>query len=112
MPVGLLETFAPDEVDQRLKAGRPLDSLPVDELEQLARQHIGNQLHQAKGEEKMAEPEKSDDQPPEPDRKIACRQSGTFERDAGVLTGENGAAIFVGVERAMDKNIVCLYVNI
>ena len=45
--VGLLETFAPDEVDQRLKAGRPLDSLPVEELEQLVRQHIGNQLHQA-----------------------------------------------------------------
>jgi hypothetical protein len=45
--VGLLETFAPDEVDQRLKTGRPLDSLPVEELEQLVRQHIGNQLHQA-----------------------------------------------------------------
>lgn len=45
--VGLLETFAPDEVDQRLKSGRQLDSLPVEELEQLVRQHIGNQLHQA-----------------------------------------------------------------
>jgi hypothetical protein len=45
--VGLLETFAPDEVDQRLKSGRPLDSLPVEELEQLVRQHIGNQLNQA-----------------------------------------------------------------
>ncbi|MEN4011368.1 MAG: hypothetical protein ROW48_05000 [Bellilinea sp.] len=45
--VGLLETFAPDEVDQRLKSGRPLDSLPVEELEQLVRQHIGNQLYQA-----------------------------------------------------------------
>ena len=45
--VGLLETFAPDEVDQRLKAGRPLDSLPVEELEQLVRQHVGNQLSQA-----------------------------------------------------------------
>ena len=45
--VGLLETFAPDEVDQRLKIGRSLDSLPVEELEQLVRQHIGNQLHQA-----------------------------------------------------------------
>jgi hypothetical protein len=45
--VGLLETFAPDEVDQRLKSGRPLDSLPVEELQQLVRQHIGNQLHQA-----------------------------------------------------------------
>ncbi|MEW6402837.1 MAG: hypothetical protein AB1649_13625 [Chloroflexota bacterium] len=45
--VGLLETFAPDEVDQRLKSGRPLDSLPVEELEQMVRRHIGNQLHQA-----------------------------------------------------------------
>jgi len=45
--VGLLETFAPDEVDQRLKSGRSLDSLPVEELEQRVRQHIGNQLHQA-----------------------------------------------------------------
>jgi len=45
--VGLLETFAPDEVDQRLKSGRQLDSLPVEELEQLVRQHIGNQLNQA-----------------------------------------------------------------
>ena len=45
--VGLLEAFAPDEVDQRLKSGRPLDSLPVEELEQLVRQHIGNQLNQA-----------------------------------------------------------------
>jgi multidrug efflux pump subunit AcrA (membrane-fusion protein) len=45
--VGLLETFAPDEVDQRLKAGQPLDSLPVEELEQLVRLHIGNQLHLA-----------------------------------------------------------------
>jgi len=34
--VGLLETFAPDEVDQRLKSGRPLDSLPVEELVQKA----------------------------------------------------------------------------
>ena len=45
--VGLLETFAPDEVDQRLKSGRLLDSLPVEELEQLVRQHIGYQLHLA-----------------------------------------------------------------
>jgi hypothetical protein len=45
--VSILEAFAPDEVDQRLKSGRPLDSLPVEELEQLVRQHIGNQLHQA-----------------------------------------------------------------
>lgn len=45
--VGLLESFAPEEVDQRLKAGRPLDHLPVDELEQLVRQQVGNRLHQA-----------------------------------------------------------------
>lgn len=43
--VGLLETFAPDEVDRRLKAGSPLDSLPVEELDQLVRQHVGDQLH-------------------------------------------------------------------
>jgi regulator of replication initiation timing len=43
--VGLLETFAPDEVDQRLKAGHPLDHLPVDELEHLVRQQVGNRLH-------------------------------------------------------------------
>jgi hypothetical protein len=43
--VGLLETFAPDEVDQRLKAGYPLDHLPVDELEHLVRQQVGNRLH-------------------------------------------------------------------
>ena len=45
--VGLLESFAPEEVDQRLKAGQPLDHLPVDELEQLVRQQVGNRLHQA-----------------------------------------------------------------
>ena len=44
--VSLLETFAPEEVDQRLKNGRPLDHLPVDELEQLVRQQVGNRLHQ------------------------------------------------------------------
>ena len=43
--VSLLETFAPEEVDQRLKNGRPLDHLPVDELEQLVRQQVGNRLH-------------------------------------------------------------------
>jgi hypothetical protein len=47
--VGLLETFAPEEIDQRLKSGRPLDQLPVDELEQLVRQQVGNRLHQAQG---------------------------------------------------------------
>ena len=45
--VGLLESFAPEEVDQRLKAGQPLDHLPVDELEQLVRQQVGNRLLQA-----------------------------------------------------------------
>jgi len=45
--VGLLETFAPDVVDQRLKTGLPLDQLPVDELEQMLRQTIGSQLNQA-----------------------------------------------------------------
>jgi hypothetical protein len=44
--VSLLETFAPEEVDLRLKSGRPLDHLPVDELEQLVRQQVGNRLHQ------------------------------------------------------------------
>lgn len=44
--VSLLETFAPEEVDQRLKNGRPLDHLPVDELEQLVHQQVGNRLHQ------------------------------------------------------------------
>ena len=39
--VTLLETFAPEEVDQRLKTGRPLDQLPVEELEQLIRHHVG-----------------------------------------------------------------------
>jgi len=36
--VELLEEFAQEEVDQRLKAGRPVDSLGVDELVQLIRQ--------------------------------------------------------------------------
>jgi|GEM_PF-2886877 len=44
--VGLLESFAPEEVDQRLKSGQPLDHLPVDELEKLVRQQIGSRLHQ------------------------------------------------------------------
>ncbi len=154
--VGLLETFAPDEVDQRLKSGRPLDSLPVEELEQLVRQHIGNQLHQAQvllidsqsaktlqhnrdqleklrsqfetlreentrlagqvasleterdnllsqvtalqsatsaisehsttlEEVKSADPEKTNDKPPEPDWMIAWRQTETFDRDSRIL---------------------------
>jgi hypothetical protein len=39
--VSLLETFAPEEADRRLKSGQPLDSLPLDELEQLIRHHVG-----------------------------------------------------------------------
>ena len=46
--VELLESFAPEEVDQRLKAGQPLDHLPVDELGLLVRQEVGNRLHQAR----------------------------------------------------------------
>ena len=45
--MGLLEAFAPEEVDQRLKTGSALDNLPVDELEALVRQNIGNRLYQA-----------------------------------------------------------------
>ena len=37
-------------------------------------------------EEKMAEPEKSADRPPEPDWMMTWRQSETFERDASILT--------------------------
>jgi len=42
--VSLLETFAPEEVDQRLKNGRPLD-LCRWTSEQLVRQQVGNRLH-------------------------------------------------------------------
>ena len=45
--VELLEAFAPEEVDQRLKDGRPMDSLAVDELETLIRQSIGSRFSQA-----------------------------------------------------------------
>ena len=45
--VSLLETFAPEEVDSRLKSGLALDSLPVDELENLVRQRLAQRLQQA-----------------------------------------------------------------
>lgn len=45
--VELLEVFAPEEVDQRLKTGRPMDNLAVEELEQLIRQTVGSRLSQA-----------------------------------------------------------------
>jgi hypothetical protein len=44
--VSLLETFTPEEADRRLKSGQPLDSLSIDELEQLVRQHIGLRFNQ------------------------------------------------------------------
>lgn len=43
--VSLLETFAPEEADRRLKNGQQLDSLPVDELEQLIRRHLGARVN-------------------------------------------------------------------
>ncbi len=42
--VSLLESFAPDEVERRLKNGQPLDSLKVDELGQLISQQINIRL--------------------------------------------------------------------
>ncbi len=42
--VSLLESFAPDEVERRLKSGQPLDSLKVDELGQLISQQINTRL--------------------------------------------------------------------
>jgi hypothetical protein len=42
--VSLLEAFAPEEVEQRLKSGQPLDSLKVDELGQLISQQINARL--------------------------------------------------------------------
>ncbi|MDD5369140.1 MAG: hypothetical protein PHQ40_08645 [Anaerolineaceae bacterium] len=44
--VSLLETFAPQEADRRLKNGEPLDSLPVEELEQLVRLHIRQRMNE------------------------------------------------------------------
>jgi hypothetical protein len=45
--VSLLESFAPEEVEQRLKSGQPLDSLKVDELGQLINQQINARLRKA-----------------------------------------------------------------
>jgi hypothetical protein len=43
--VSLLESFAPEEVERRLKNGQPLDNLKVDELGQLISQQINTRLH-------------------------------------------------------------------
>ena len=45
--VSLLESFAPEEVERRLKSGQPLDSLKVDELGQLINQQINARLRKA-----------------------------------------------------------------
>ena len=45
--VSLLESFAPEEVEKRLKSGQPLDSLKVDELGQLISQQINTRLRKA-----------------------------------------------------------------
>jgi hypothetical protein len=45
--VSLLESFAPEEVERRLKSGQPLDNLKVDELGQLISQQINIQLRKA-----------------------------------------------------------------
>lgn len=45
--LGLLEAFAPDEVDRRLKSSQPLDSLPANDLGQILRQQISARLQQA-----------------------------------------------------------------
>ncbi|PWB50539.1 MAG: hypothetical protein C3F13_16435 [Anaerolineales bacterium] len=45
--VSLLESFAPEEVEQRLKSSQPLDSLKVDELGQLINQQINSHLRKA-----------------------------------------------------------------
>ena len=45
--VGLLESFAPEEVDRRLKSGQPLDSLKVEELGQLINQQINARLRKS-----------------------------------------------------------------
>ncbi len=46
--VSLLETFAPEVVDQRLKNGMAMDHLPVEDLEQLIRQSLGPIVQQAR----------------------------------------------------------------
>ena len=45
--LSLLESFAPEEVDRRLKSGQPLDSLKVDELSQLIIQQINSRLRKS-----------------------------------------------------------------
>ena len=45
--VGLLETYCPEEVDRRMKAGEPFDSLPIRTLGDLLREKIGEQLARA-----------------------------------------------------------------
>ena len=45
--VSLLESFAPEEVDRRLKDGQPLDSLKVDELGQLINQQFNARLRKS-----------------------------------------------------------------
>jgi hypothetical protein len=47
--VALLETFAPEEVDRRLKSGQPLDSLKVDELGMLVNQSFQDRLRRENG---------------------------------------------------------------
>jgi len=42
--VSLLESFAPEEVERRLKSGQPLDSLKVDELGQLISQQMNARI--------------------------------------------------------------------
>ncbi len=42
--VSLLEAFAPEEVERRLKSGLALDSLGVEELVQLVDNHIGSRI--------------------------------------------------------------------
>ena len=45
--VSLLESFAPEEVERRLKTGQPLDSMKVDELGQLINQQINARIRKA-----------------------------------------------------------------
>jgi hypothetical protein len=45
--VSLLESFAPEEVERRLKSGQPLDSMKVDELGQLISLQINVRLRKA-----------------------------------------------------------------
>jgi len=47
--VSLLETFAPEEVDRRLKNGQPLDNLGVDELEQIISRQFSTHMRQSQG---------------------------------------------------------------